>query len=579
MSNQQYRGAQIPDHRADWLNARPPAPVWTENLSCPSSGDARTLLCYAGAGPRYVYRKAKGGEFSMSKGMRWETLTGAAYVDQDTVNIGGSNVTATGNATYLGLACNYITWPAATHNWASSYCGDDHGVAVALGQLVTARLEFAVSRPLVGDETLALNCVAGAASSRTFTAADDIMPGQFYATIINEYVAAATNTPIAIYYNVTGTFATPLTIYMRRRMLFDASGLAASECVPDFVDPAVDYGFGAVGVKWLDTTCGNTVDANGVIIPGTGAAMPEPMGVAWQPAATGLATNSPPTAGAEITVTAAPAAVAGLPAKRITSSVVNTTHVVSIVLSNITGTRSLYAVLKKPTSGDAVPLLNCYNSSWSANIYVLPDWSASAIRDSGSGNIVNHRLTSLGNNDYLLEMVVSQSGQLGQAAELLVVKSESVLSYAGAGEYLDIAAFNVVDQAFSGTPLLASGSQTARIADDPATLSLIHISRPDRPRYRSGSRRPRPAPTASRSRTRIAPGPTWRPSPSRRPTPGSARRSRSRATPRGPGSPIPGWGCASPFAAAPARPSRGRPGRGPGRTFDARPPSRTSWTT
>lgn len=471
MSNQQYRGAQIPDHRADWLNARPPAPVWTENLSCPSSGDARTLLCYAGAGPRYVYRKAKAGEISMSKGRRVETLTGAAYVDQDTLSANGSNITASGNATHLGLPCNYITWPAATHDWASSNVSDAHGTSQVGGQIIAARVDVALSRALIGTEQIRLIITgpAGAAANHYIDVADGLQPGSFYSVVLNEELSAATASGATNLFVVAGgVFASPITIYIRRRMLFDASGLAASECIPDFVDPAVDYGFGAVGVKWLPTRCGNTVDANGVIIPGEGAALPEPMGVAWQPAATNKARAIP--SHAAVSAADSPQSVAGLPATRLTSLVGSGTyHIQSF--SSFTASKKLIWCVCKPTPGSGVLLGLTDNSAIVAYLFLYSDGTVE-LPATQNCTRESSRVVPLGNDTYYMEAVVSFSPAVSTGLAICPVNDGDGSPWNTAiGRVVDVAAWGVADGVdFVGTPTIPNASaDVSRLADDPAT--------------------------------------------------------------------------------------------------------------
>lgn len=472
----------------DTVNTLPPATyaagfdlaripsILLESATVPSSGNARLLPVYAGelsAGvSKLVYRKAKADEISYAKGTRWENMTGAAYVDQDTLSIGGSNVTAVGNATHLGLPCNYITWSAGVHTGgATSTVSDNHGISGVVGQQFLARIDLSVSRPLVSDETINLNIwtSSGAGpSKRIISAADDIQSGTFYAIMIDEYAYINQAASLTLFYEIAGTFSSPLTIYVRRRMLFDASGLDASECVPDFVDPAVVYNAVAAGVKWLPTKCGNTVAANGVIIPSTGAALPEPMGVQWQPAATGLAANSPPTSGTNVTVTNATAAVAGLPAKRLTAGGTNSTHYATAIIlpTPHTGAVSAYVVVKK--NGLARPHLFISNGSW-AN-YCRPDasWSAMEII-SGTAHGEVATLTNLGGDDYLIRFNATFAGETGGSSSLYIAKENNTQSYAGTTEVLDVAAFDVVAQAYAGTPMLASGGATSRIADDSAT--------------------------------------------------------------------------------------------------------------
>lgn len=476
MSNQQYRGAQIPDHRSDWLKARPPAPVWTSALSCPSSGNARLLPVYAGAlsatASKLVYRKAKAGEHSYAKGTRWETLTGAAYVDQDTLNAAGTNVTAVGNTTHLGLSCNYITWPAATHDFASSVCFDSHGISIVIGARTFARIGLALSRNLTGDESIMV-LITGASvqSSRVFNA-EYLQSGRFYQVIVNEGVTDSAGIgDVSLYFCASGTLGSPLTIYVRDRMLFDATGLDASECVPDFVDPAVDYGFGAVGVKWVPTKCGNTVAANGVIIPGTGAALPEPMGVQWQPAATNLATYSPPVDTMPgityLTSTDAPTAVAGLPAKRLTASTANNyIHAITLSLgAPFTGQVSTSLVFKK--SANARPHSFVHTDSWYTYCYPSDDYSTVVVGSSLHGEAAS--LTPLGNDCYEMKLSANITGEVNPYFYLRFAKDDNMEVYVANGELLDIAALTICTQAYAGTPMLASGGATSRLADDPAT--------------------------------------------------------------------------------------------------------------
>lgn len=475
MSDQLYRGAITPDHRADWLNARPPAPVWTENVSCPSSGNARLLPVYAGAlsatASKLVYRKAKSGEHSYAKGTRWETLTGAAYVDQDTLSVAGTNVLQSGNTTHLGQPCNFITWPAATHDYASTYVADLHGASIAVGQKYLARLELAFSRNLVSTETVQL-FVRGAANvaNRLFNAADSLQSGRFHPVIVDEgLIAAAGAGTDTIYYSAAGTFASPLTIYFRRRMLFDASGLDASECVPDFIDPAVDYGFGAVGVKWAPTKCGNTVAANGVIIPGTGAALPEPMGMLWHPGVTGLASDSPPASGTNVTVTDASGAVAGLPAKRLTASGGGSlTHSVSISASTTTGARELSILVAKPAAGGAKPNLRHLNATFFCHVTPTDDWTALVVVDANS-KVLSSRIKNLGGDMYWIALAVTTNNEATPSDFIYIYDSAGSSAYVAAGEYIDVAALNSFNKIYSGTPVLSSGGATVRLQDQPRT--------------------------------------------------------------------------------------------------------------
>lgn len=477
MSNQQYRGAQIPDHRSDWLRARPPAPVWTQNLSCPSSGNARLLPVYAGAidasHSKLVYRKAKAGEHSYAKGTRWETLTGAAYVDQDTLGAGGTNITAAGNATHLGLPCNYITWPAATHSYESSYTGDIHGATLEVGQILLGRLEIALSRALTGDEAVFIRVYGASLTGYlSFDRLSAIMPGAYVPLAIT-----LSPTPVAssggrfFVYSLTGTFATPLTIYIRRRMLFDATGLDASECVPDFVDPAVDYGFGALGVKWVGTKCCNTVAANGTIIPGEGAALPEPMGVQWQPAATMVNTYSPLDTGAPevtyLTFTSAPTAVAGLPAKRATASTANNNlHNVDIPMGAPFVGRAVASIVFRK-SANARPHLFMTNGVWYSYCYPSGDYSAALIDNTTHGEVAS--LRSLGNDSYEMTFSANFNNESTPYTYFRLAKDDNLEVYVANGEYLDIASLVVALGAFHGTPLLGSGGATSRLADNPAT--------------------------------------------------------------------------------------------------------------
>lgn len=476
-----------PLYAAEFSRASMPA-VLKENALFPSSGNARLLPVYAGelsAGvSKLVYRKAKADEISYAKGTRWENMTGAAYVDQDTLSIGGSNVTAVGNATHLGLPCNYITWSAGVHTGgATSTVSDNHGISGVVGQQFLARIDLSVSRPLVSDETINLNIwtSSGAGpSKRIISAADDIQSGTFYAIMIDEYAYINQAASLTLFYEIAGTFSSPLTIYVRRRMLFDASGLDASECVPDFVDPAVVYNAVAAGVKWLPTKCGNTVAANGVIIPGTGAALPEPMGVQWQPAATGLAANSPPTSGTEITVTNAPAAVAGLPAKRVAANSNNESHLIESTTTpgSCNTPNVLIALIKRNDASVLRPTIYFYSHAWSGDYNdeyrINAEWTAfELLQHVGTTGLVSptiNKITHLGNNDYLLEFGLPLIPALSALTwTLYMTVAGNGAFVGGANDYVDIAALNAVAQAYAGTPMLASGGATARLADDPAT--------------------------------------------------------------------------------------------------------------
>lgn len=474
----------------DTVNTLPPATyaagfdlaripsILLESATMPSSGNARLLPVYAGplsAGvSKLVYRKAKAGEPSFTKGTRWETLTGATYVDLDTLTISGNNVTAAGNATHLGLPCNYITWSSGVHTGgATSSVSDDHGISGVVGQQFLARIDLSVSRPLVSDETIHLNIwtSSGAGpSKRIISAADDIQSGAFYSIMIDEYVYVNQAASLTLFYEIAGTFSTPLTLYIRRRMLFDVTGLDVSECVPDFIDPSVDYGFGAVGVRWVPTKCGNTVAANGVIVTGTGAALPEPMGVQWQPGATGLAANSPPTTGADITIADAPAAVAGLPAKRATATATLTPRGFSIATGSPGSVaKCMQVIMAKHVTGGR-PHFTWIAGALTATVRPNAGYSALEVVVDASSAFLSGAVVDLGNNSVLISASFIKAGSADNVTFVFyMTNSSQQTSFAGSGEYLDVAAFDAVAQAYAGTPMLASGDTTSRLADDPAT--------------------------------------------------------------------------------------------------------------
>lgn len=221
---------------------------------------------------------------------------------------------------------------------------------------------------------------------------------------------------------------------------------------------------------WKGSTCGNVVDAAGRVVEREGLALPKPMGIQWEPAATGLATDSPPTSGVELTVTNAAAGVAGLPAKRLAATSVDASHYVGMSAATLTGRRILQALIRKPASGGAGAVLSHSNNSWAANITTNAGWTASTVRSDPSSKILDHQLQPLGGDAYLFEMSLTMAGETGPADYLFVSRqSDGALQYVGAGELLDVAAFSSYPVGHVGLPILASGGALSRIVDDPAT--------------------------------------------------------------------------------------------------------------
>jgi hypothetical protein len=471
MSNTMYRGARVPAHRALFAAGNPLAPVWTEEYSSPSSGNAYLIMTAAGvltAGSvsKLSYRKKKSGERPLQRLRRIENLfAGAVFASLAAGDGVAATITPGRPDPFGGNTATRIQGSRSTQD-GSNYSGGS--IAITEGAIPatgTARVSL-YARSVTGATQQVL--VSGGAATLTGTVIAVDAAWRRISPAARTPAAGSAHYVQVMAYGATGSLA--IDVDVCAVMLEDQTGLDSS--VPsEFVAHDANIGYGA-GILYRDRYNGNTVDGSYYVSEREGALIPDRGGQQPLPAVTGLAANSTPSSGVELTVTDAPACVAGLPAKRYTATSANSTHVIQTV-ANSGASRTLFAIVGKPANNLAKPLLYHYGGG-SLECIVAPndDWSASMVTYDPTSKILAHGLRDLGNDGYEIFMTVDTDNETSATDILAVARhsSPNLGGYVGGGEYIDVACFNSCNLTYYGTPVLAFDGATSRLADDAATV-------------------------------------------------------------------------------------------------------------
>lgn len=467
----------LPAFNAPFQDAGVPTTLVT-NAVRPSSGNARLLRVYAGSG-RYVYRPARSAEsqqeLSWTGGVRWANELSAANSVPPVFAVAtdGDRISSLGETTHLGMPSKYITYTSGALDFNNSAANNGLNFNVKKGEFYTYSIEMAASRQLVGSEAISMATTGFVGLSYRLLTAGQLPVGSFQRIAVNGNEAAASaDGAVGLYVSGSGTFGAPITIYFRRAMAFNATGMATSEAWPPFIDPDIDYGYGCKGVLWSKYTNGNTVSADGRLIEAEGAAISPPMGMQWQPTFTNLVTSSPPDAAMPgvtyLSFAASVASVAGLPAVRVSASTANNyLHNIDTSLGAPFSGRAFTSILFRKNA-NARPHLFLNNNTWYTYCKPNDDYTDIVV-PLGINHQEAARLVPLGDDCFLMEFSVMYAGEAAPYAYFRLAKNDNTESYVANGEYLDVAALTVGNGSFSGTPVLCSGSSTARVADNPLT--------------------------------------------------------------------------------------------------------------
>lgn len=291
-------------YAADFSMARAPVTL-LENSTVPSSGNAALRLCYAGSGPKWVYRKGRssGGkqELPFHKGRRVENKwSGPSFIG---INAGdGTTPTITTGRpdAFGGSSAVRVQGSRNTADY-SNYVGmgvpfAEGAIAPVGGRVCVSYFARANGAPQVVVFTKGNNSGSGSAISVGLNWTR-ICPGVGVQSPdagghFVQILAYGSDASLAIDLDVCAIQVEDLT--------------GTDQAAPsEYVDPSIDYGFGCAGVRWFNSTCGNSIASSGVVVEAQGAALPEPMGIQWQaPATNKIATSADGSAAGASTIEA-----------------------------------------------------------------------------------------------------------------------------------------------------------------------------------------------------------------------------------------------------------------------------------
>ena len=301
----------------------------------------------------------------------------------------------------------------------------------------------------------------GFGNSQSFTVSLTAAPQRF---AFARTFATSSATGISVRWSKEGGGETATTITLSKIMASEGQ-IDGTEPLSEDIDTSVTYNADVPGVRYFNTTNGNSVDGNGVVTEAAGSTitgggyLPEP-----------AATNTTPhsfdfsawTANALANVTDNGIDDIGLNSYTIEADTTNDNH--RVLQNSTTVTNSAFAVVAKAGTGRYMIL----RGTGSSPDFACFDLQTGTVSELGGGiNVVSASVQDLKNGWYYCSLICN----VGQAANRIISISDTATpgsgtyAYLGANETIKISHAQVEDSLFNTSPIITNGSTVTRVAD------------------------------------------------------------------------------------------------------------------